>query len=100
MVGIIIIIIIITSIRHGGNLSILKPLSTGSGAGRWQMSDFLSALHTLSAVTYTKALMSSECKLQFIIPNSIPILLSLSPNVSPTISVATSLSFDNICRFP
>jgi len=45
---------------HRGKMSLLVPSAAAKGLGRWQFSHFLTALHTLSAVTYTKHLMSME----------------------------------------
>ncbi|PRP73963.1 WD40 repeat-containing protein [Planoprotostelium fungivorum] len=44
----------------GGRITVLVSRSTPSGSDRWCRSERLSALHTLSAASYTKQLMSFE----------------------------------------
>eukprot|EP01114_Cavostelium_apophysatum_P014603 TRINITY_DN3823_c0_g1_i3.p1 TRINITY_DN3823_c0_g1~~TRINITY_DN3823_c0_g1_i3.p1 ORF type:complete len:1445 (-),score=432.44 TRINITY_DN3823_c0_g1_i3:36-4370(-) len=43
---------------YEGKVTVLVPSAASGGSGRWQFSEFLSSLHTISAVAYSKALMS------------------------------------------
>lgn len=49
------------TVRHGGKITVLVPSVAGSGSGRWQFSEFLSSLHSLSGVAFSKCLLSTPC---------------------------------------
>jgi len=74
-----------------GKITVLVPSVASHGAGRWQFSEFLSSLHSLSAVSFAKCLMSIPY-----LENSCSHLLSFYCSVLPeklNYFIEPSLSF-------